>query len=178
MPTIELPAVLAVLLFLVLYGWADRFSGGGFGWDRLSRDGGGPLRGHGVFYAGIVLLLSGYLLAGWWGLGFGLAWSIARSMPWRVAGRSAMTPNKKDIPYALFRHSYAVILLWGAGFAAWVNGEAGPPLMPVLVLYPILSTMLARYYAERVRWGEDIGARIEIFRGAIFGLLTGVILST
>lgn len=178
---LELPVFLVAAILTLLYTWADRFAGGGFGWRQLSRAGGGPLRGHGSFYAGLVLMAVGYVLVGWWGLIFGLSWAVARSMAWKIAGHSAMTPRKSDVPWAFLRHSYVVILLWGAWLVFYLNG--GPVTAPggpfiLLALYPVGATLLAVNYTRHVEEGEDIGPSVEIGRGFLFGVLASIVLST
>lgn len=173
----HLPPILAIIILSYAYLWADRFSGGGFGWQKLSHDGGGPLRGHGTLYAGLVVILVGYLLFAVWGALIGVAWALARSCPWKLSGHSAMTPDNQDLGFALFRHAYPVLIIGVIWFVCHENGYLTAPEPFIWYLtFPPLATLLAIRNRQAVDDRQDINGTIECCRGWAFGVLTALIL--
>jgi hypothetical protein len=166
----DLPAVI-LLLFVVLFAWADRFSGGGAGWSRLSRDGGGPLPGHGTLYAGAAVVAVVLLLHGLFAALVALIWALARSEPWDEFGRSAITPEGVSGKlWAFVRHSYVLLGLGPILLFWFADGRLPPTIIPLLA-YPVLATALAVRQTDAVLGGRDITAQTELTRGAAFGLL-------
>lgn len=156
------------LILIPLFMWADRFIGGGYGWEKLGYDNGGPLRGGPALYALLPLALAAYWVGGWPFVTIVAAWGYwRRGMGWKLSGHSAMTPQWADIPYALVRHSFIAPIL---ALASLVN----PTLWPYVGLgisHAAVSTALA----WRLTKGEITNHQLEPARGFIFGFLLVII---
>lgn len=177
------------------YGVADRFAGGGFGWNRLAHDHGGPLHGKGTFYATPLLMALGYFIGGWWLAGTALAWGFYRGgLPWKIAGHSAITPETVgDHVVGLLRHALPALIMGAAAVIAIQDGYDAPILLPpMLLLAAFAAISLASAYAHLIgllRNGAIMGrmtsdevaraatranGRVEFVRGVMFGLCVGV----
>lgn len=178
MPLIDIPPFLGLILFGLLFAWADRFAGGGFGWDKLAHDHGGPLRGHSAAYTALLVIPIPWIFAGYWGALFGFAWFVARLMSWRIDGHSAITPRHGELRYSFLRHSYPLIpifICWTI-LAVFPSGIQTPWLFFLMWAYPVIATGLAKLQYDFYLGGDDINATVEIYRGALFGILAGIVL--
>ena len=138
----------SLLLFLVSmlgFALADRWCGGGLGWEKLAHDHGGPLRGRPSYYVIIPLLALGYFLGGHMGLELALAWLIYRA----ALGFPDDTLNGKRLFATLLRHATMVGL---AAVALLVVHHHAPEVLfvqtafstPIVhILFPVSGYALA-----------------------------------
>lgn len=134
-------------MLALLYLWADRFIGGGMGWQKLGHDHGGPLRGGPGPYAFAVLTLAGWFTGGWPFVIAAVAWSTWRRVfGWKLAGHSAMTPGPGEWEYALVRHSYLAVLL----AAAHAFNLVPISFVYAGVVHAIWATVVGRLLADKI----------------------------
>lgn len=163
---------LLVATLSVAYAAADRFSGGGLGWEKLKHDGGGFLRGRPIYYAipllaGVTYLADPHNTWLWLGL---LAWALWRLPGWKLFGGRMDPKTTSELAGTYVRHS-VVFLALVATLA--VNGK-----MSILdgtgiaIVYPMVATGLGVY----LRWfkdhdGHDVNWVVEVARGTVFGTI-------
>lgn len=153
--------IASLVILALIFAFADRFAGGGFGWTRLG------FRGRPLWYAGPVAGLLTTLVAGWQiGLIAALTFMIWRGPGWRIGSRGGIAPqNGRDAAFLALRHGLAGVLLPMALMA----GLDAYAALRSLLAFIVGATLLGLAYGASVRRGRDIGASIEIVRGAIFG---------
>lgn len=162
-------AVTHLFIFTLLFLFADRFSGGGFGWDKLAHANGGPLRGRGIGYAMILALLVIGLTVGWKaGAVAAVAFGIWRSPAWKIAGKGGITPRSKaDMAAYFVRHMLAAVAI-PLAYAAGLNWQAGLVTVPI---FAALSVALGRWHAIETDKGRDTNGTVEMVRGGLFGAM-------
>lgn len=152
------------IVLIVLFAFTDRFTGGGFGWDKLTVDHGGPLHGRGIYYAGPVLLALSWLLGGLPAVVLAVIWCVYRA----AFGFSTGTTTGANLASTLMRHILPapVVLFWAVHFEApfWVVGA--------FVAYAIAATVLARWNGKQAAAGQDGNDVVETARGALYGVAT------
>lgn len=154
----------SLIILALIFAFADRFAGGGFGWTKLG------LRGRPLWYAGPVAGLLTTLVAGGWQVGLiaALSFMIWRGPGWRIGGKGGLAPQTvTDTAFLALRHALASVLLPMALMA----GLDAYAALTGLLGFIVVATLLGRAYGESVRRGRDIGALIETSRGALFGFL-------
>lgn len=153
----------SLVVLILLFAVADRFSGGGLGWTRLG------LRGRPLWYAGPIAGLLTTLVAGWQiGLIAGLTFMIWRSPGWKLGSRGGLAPQTSfDVAALALRHCLAGVLLPMAVMA----GLDAYAALKGLAVFIVGATLIGAVYGRSVREGVDIGAWSEAFRGALFGFL-------
>ncbi len=181
-------AAIAAMLLVPAYAFSDRFTGGGFGWDKLNHDAGGPLRGRGTYYVTLPLMGLGYLAGGLPLAVAALVWAIYRAaFPWKLfGGVSAMTPGSspRELLFAYLRHAIGAPILFGIDFVCKTNGydfDAMPYVFGNLA-FAAVATILAKSYSDQLENWKDLPAdvmadkaasfnnKLEIMRGGAFGL--------
>ncbi len=190
---LNLHPVVVTLLFGALWLVADRFCGGGFGWNRLTKDHGGPLGGKPTYYAVPVLMALSWALGGpdsgpWFALS-ALLWGIYRgAFPWKLAGHEVMTPEIRDLGYAYARHAFPAIFLLGILAVGMANGwsvpREGAGMLVGMLAYAGAATWLAYNFGQvienaKAAFGGDAldslvnaqAAMTERIRGLNYGLL-------
>lgn len=156
-----------LLIFVLAFLVADRFSGGGFGWEKISKDHGGPIGGRPIYYALLALLIGLYPL-GWqysvMALGFGI---------WRLDGwKGVLAPSNAKETFKLFtRHLQALVLVPLAYFAKFDWKIAAV----AVVIWAALAAVVAYIGAKKQTPTFDANAYIEMVRGALFGGMFWVI---
>lgn len=160
----------ALLALPILFAWADRFIGGGFGWEKWGRDNGGPLRGGPAPYAMLALFPACWFIGGAPLLCAAISWmAYRRAFGWSLGGSSAMTPvSGKDHVVAFVRHGFVAIfmaLFWVVGEAnGW--GEYGSrAFVAGGLVFAAVATLLASLYARQ----KITDLAHEAVRGAVFG---------
>lgn len=163
-----------IIVFAILYGWSDRFSGGGFGWEKLKWDGGGFLRGRPLYYATLVLLIAfgvlGHFMGNLYLTLLPLPWIIWRSPGWKILGGRIDPRGAKEIFGTFCRHLLIVPFYGMAVVNGWLNIE----VVYAATIWAAIATLLACYNASQYDKGRDANALVETLRGAIFGALLAV----
>lgn len=155
-----------LLALVAMYLVADRWSGGGFGWDRLTHDHGGPLRGRPLAYAGLALLIILSLINWRYGV-LSLSFVWWRAFGWKDTGGS-MTPHTAEETFRLFlRHMYAAVALPLAYYLG-LNWKIGLITLP---LWAAAAALLGYWLAKGYDKGVDRNPIVESGRGALFGLM-------
>ena len=169
---------LALALLIALFGWANRFAGGGYGWQKLAHDHGGPLRGAGAFWAGLGAALGstaiGFGLSPTLALPMGLIgflWGAARSIPFI---NDSATPDTIDEVAAAFGR-FAVLALAGQILGIWADL---PNLGLCLLVSAAGSTVIAMGYAGAEREAfldqrpikNKLNTYVETAQGALVGV--------
>lgn len=153
----------SLVVLILLYALADRFSGGGLGWPKLG------LRGRPLWYAGPIAGLLTTLVAGWQiGLIASLSFMIWRSPGWKLGSRGGLAPQTSlDVATLAVRHGLAGVLLPMAVMAG-LNAYAA---LKGIAVFIGGATLIGAVYGQSVKRGSDIGYLAELFRGALFGFL-------
>lgn len=161
---------LYLLLLIPLFAFADRFTGGGFGWNKLAHDHGGPLHGRGAYYAVPLAIGVCYAMGGLHLAAFGLIWGLYRA----ALGFWTGTLDGKNVPLTLTRH----LLLVPAVLAVAVLWHRDLAMALPFVGYGLMATILAVEMGNKA-WDterpQDINGTVEITRGALFGLTLVII---
>ncbi len=161
-----------LILFVLLFLFADRFSGGGLGWSHLSHDGGGPLRGRGIGYAAVLAMAVLTLTVGWKiGLLSALTFGIWRSPAWKIAGKGGFTPRTTVDSIVYFVRN---MLAGGAVVSAYWLGRDWRVALVAVVAFAVLSVLLGRYNAHQTDKGRDVNGLVEMVRGGLFGTMLWV----
>lgn len=165
----HLSPYVAAALLAVLFALADRWNGGGLGWNRLTVDHGGRLHGRPVYYSALPLALACYLIGGGFALVIAAAWMVYRS----ALGFPTDTLTGEDLPATWMHH-----LIIGA-FAAIAVLMLGLPVVCVLpfALYVVAAVVLAKWNGDAIKRHGDVNGRVELVRGWAFGLALGVSLA-
>lgn len=148
-------------LFVPLCALLDRAWGGGL-----------PLRiaGHGLGKPLSLLMFPAALFCGfaWQGaLALTVAWVGWRSPGWRTFGGD-LAPHRERYLGTFLRHCLAP-LGFGAASAYIVQGFETRFLL--YLIFPVVATLLALWMRRKSNEGEDIGASVELIRGAVLGSL-------
>lgn len=167
--------MLTFILFVLLFAFADRFSGGGFGWQKLGHANGGPLRGRGIGYAAILAGLLIGLTVGWPAALVSIAaFGVWRSPAWKVAGQGGITPHTRGDMLAYFvRHMLAVLAV-PLAYTAGLNWQAGLIAVP---LFAALAVALGVWNGRAADSGRDVNWIVEIVRGGLFGAMLWVVVA-
>lgn len=183
------PHIFWILALALSLPFADGFAGGGFGWNKLTRDHGGPLHGRPGYYLALPLLALGYMadhVAGPWMVATWLIYRTALGFPTdTITGRRPLT--------TLLHHS---IPLPAVALLTWITQrDAIGVLFPTLVaaVYAISATIIAVQYGAFIdrlaadpdeRWDfNPFGYRMDPYnwfettRGALFGLTVLAVLT-
>lgn len=160
--------IILALILALIFAFADRFAGGGFGWPKLG------FRGRPLWYAAPVAGLLTTLVAGWQvGLIAALSFMIWRGPGWKLGDRGGLAPQTvTDTAFLALRHALAGVLLPMALMA----GLDAYAALKGLLGFIVGATLLGAAYGASVRRGRDIGASTEIIRGAAFGGLVWTLL--
>lgn len=156
-----------LLQCLILFCFTEHFTGGGFGWDRLTVDHGGPLHGRGIYYAvpltALILGVQNWKLAV-----LTLGYALYRSPGWKIGDKGGMTPQTvEDTFYWFLRHLFALPLI---AFAYWMgmNWKIGLITVPAFAL---VATVLGVWFGHEKATGKDVCPQTEIIRGLAFGAM-------
>ncbi len=155
--------MITLISFVLAFLFADRFSGGGFGWEKLSKDHGGPIGGRPIYYALLALLIGLYPL-GWqysvMALGFGI---------WRIDGwKGVLAPQNASETFKLFlRHLYALALVP----LALLTKFDWKVTAVAVVVWAALAAALGFIGAKKQTATFDANAYVESIRGALFGVM-------
>jgi hypothetical protein len=132
--------VIWTLIFMLALALADGFCGGGFGWNRLTKDHGGPLRGRPGYYVALPLIGLGWLAGGAPGAGLALIWLVYRS----AFGFPDNTITGRKLPATFLRHAVLIpaLFVWGLphGLAYAFTAAA------LTMLYAVAATYVAVEY--------------------------------
>jgi hypothetical protein len=160
------------LAAIALFVFADRFSGGGFFWDKLAHDHGGPLRGRPLYYATVIAALALFLLTKQWEAAtLALAFAVWRLPGWKIGNHGGIDPKTTtDIAYVFVRHLLAAVIVIPAHFL--LNWEFGVPLFAAPMLFAAGATVLAALQGK----GKITNGATEMARGALFGAMVGYLL--
>lgn len=149
----------------ILVSWADRFSGGGAGWDP-------KWPGKPLWYATLAMFPYAYLSGNWW---MPLSFFIWRTPAWRILGSvGGMTPtNLKDTLLLAIRHSLIFIALPLYFFS-------GHTISQTLLLLCLLSIWVGGSAFLAAIMGSDenpssVNGLVELARGWILGFIFGII---
>lgn len=161
-------ATFAQLALIAALAFSDAFTGGGFGWNKLTVDHGGPLHGRGSYYVALPLLALGYLAYGLAGLELMVIWLIYRS----AFGFPSDTITGKRLRATIIRH---LLPIMGVIFVAAANHLSLLIVTP-FVAYAAGATWLAVNYgaacdaaAAEARAAPSLNPT-EAARGALFGV--------
>jgi hypothetical protein len=145
-------------LFLIpLFAILDRWCGGGMGWRST-------FRGRPIYYV-LPLIPVAWLID--WRLGVILtSWIVWREPAWNLFGGSLAPKGRKEILGTFYRH----LLILPVGLAAW-----GSPLI-LLALWAMYATALATVNRREADKGFDENDKVELVRGAVFGLVAFAIM--
>lgn len=137
------------------YAFSDRFIGGGFGWDKLTVDHGGPLHGRGSYYVALPLLLLGYLTGGLLLLLLALLWLLYRA----AQGNDDGVLDGRNLKSTLIHHSGVLLFI---GFYAMVTTQ--PLVFAAFATYAGIAIALATLA------GLGLANRVaEVTRGGAWG---------
>jgi hypothetical protein len=167
-PLVQLPFPLLVAAFAGAFAVVDRFTGGGLGWEKLTKDHGGPLGGRGIYYAALPLGLFAYAFGGLPALWGAIIWGIYRAS----FGFPTGTLTGRNIPRTIMRHAIVLAPMF------FLNRHFGQPLIALapLAVYVGVAVYLADWNGDEAAKGEDINGTVELLRGAFFGVaLAGMI---
>lgn len=167
-----------LLLLAAVYGWANRFAGGGFGWEKLAHDHGGPLRGHSTLWAGLGAVLVStligvallpHLTAPLGMLAFG--WALCRAIDFP---KDTATPDTLgEIALAFGRHALVAAVGQGVGILFHL-----PHLGLCLLAWAVAATGLAIFYGvknhQAAKSGKPIDPQLNVFVEVGQGALLGV----
>lgn len=162
-----------LLATIALFIFADRFSGGGFFWDKLGHDGGGPLRGRPVAYAFVLAALILFLLTKQWEAAtLAVGFAVWRWPGWKINDKGGIDPKTSEDALWLFvRHLLAVVIVIPAHFALGWELNIGLFLVPVL--FAAVATALGVLQGA----GKINNGATEMLRGAAFGAMVGYLLT-
>lgn len=158
------------LLLIPLFAIADRMVGEG-GEKRLGSLGGRSL---GMALGGLGGFALGYVAGGLPVALMGLVWAAQRSLPWKLFGGASNPVGGREVAGTLARHLIPVVPVTVAFLGGWFADLT--PLLIGMVMYATGATALAMRYAEqnaslqaRGLNETDEGAKIELYRGALYG---------
>jgi hypothetical protein len=149
------------LIYAAAFGLADRFIGGGLGWEKLTKDHGGPLGGRPIYYIAAPLLALCYALGGWHVAVLGVAWGVYRA----AFGFPDDTTTGRDLKSTWLHHlimsafGVLAVLVYGWPFVAAVP----------FVIYAGVAVALAKWNGDAIKKHGDINGTVEFLRGWMFG---------
>ncbi len=152
-----------MFLLPFIFGFADRFSGGGFGWETLKTK--IKIPGRGIHYVTMALLAYAYFLAPALLIPF-VSWCIYRNFPggWKVFGGKIDPKTPKELVGTFASHLIPSNII----FIASLINHTSNILAAEMVIYPILATVLGWMYAHNKIKNYAV---VETVRGFIFGLI-------
>lgn len=161
--------MIGLICLMMIYSYADRFAGGGAGWQKLGKDHGGPLGSRPLYWAALISGAIVWMSFGWPAALIGtLTLLIWRGPGWKVFGRGGLAPQSvSDGAMLALRHALAGV---GGLAAVWVGLDPYRALTGSLA-FIVTATLIGAAYGASVRRGHDVGAWTEIIRGAGFGAM-------
>ena len=146
------------LLFIPLFASLDRWCGGGMGWNY-------KFRGRPIYYV-LPLIPVAWLID--WHLGAILtAWCVWREPAWKLFGGSLAPKGRKEILGTFYRH----LLILPVALAAWQSPTLIQVLIAILlIVWATVATSLAIDNRTMADIGDDINDKVELTRGAAFGV--------
>ena len=152
------------LLLIPIFAVLDRWCGGGMGWRST-------FRGRPIYYVIPLILITwhfeqrlGILM---------LAWCIWREPKWNLFGGSLAPINDAETNGTILRH----LLIFPAALVC-----IGEPLIVWALAFVLFSvwvfwaTYLACYNGVIAEDGEDVNDRVELARGAGFGVAAAAVI--
>ena len=155
---------LAPLLLIPAFAILDRWCGGGVGWKYT-------FIGRPIYY--IAALIPAAFL--WdWRLGVILTgWCVWREPKWALFGGSLAPKGWKEIEGTFYRH----LLILPVGYATFKASTQEQWLtVGLLVLWAMHATCLATVNRREADKGFDENDKVELARGAVFGVVAFAIL--
>jgi hypothetical protein len=164
-------------LFLIsvsLFTFVNRFCGGGFGWNKLSIDGGGPLRGRPIYYVVIPMLILFPYFFGILGALIAVSFLCWRMPAWYgVIDMGSNTGTLKNDVITFFFRNFFAIPVWL--LLIWYN------YFNIAAFLVFNLALIASYY---IAWkmphkpGSDRIAVGELFCGVVWGVTSYFILTS
>lgn len=169
---------LLIPIFGILYSLADRFSGGGLGWERLKHDGGGFLHGRPLYYAFLGLLIpsvaANYLIPHGELFLYGLsAWAVWRSPGWHFLGGTLNPKTTKELFGTFLRHFVFVMPVY-----IWLMADTNIVWWaPVITMGVWAATSATIAYIASCSQEDDVDLNnvVELTRGAVYGVFLGLL---
>lgn len=165
-------------IFGILYALADRFSGGGLGWERLKHDGGGFLRGRPLYYAFLGLLIpsvaANYLIPHGELFLYGLsAWVVWRSPGWHFLGGTLNPKTPRELFGTFLRHFVFImpVYIW---LMADTNIVWWAPVI-AMTAWAAASAASAYFVSYNQEDGSDLNYAVELTRGTLYGSFLGLL---
>jgi hypothetical protein len=157
----------------LLYFWSDRWIGGGFGWKKLGHAYGGPLRAGPAPYAALLLLPVSWLI-GLPAVIVAISWLIyRRGFGWKWFGHTALNPEVRDMPVALWRHNVATVVLIAFHYLSQV-WPWSPLDLQLQIVAAFGFSFIAGWLARLNNEGDLQNSDVEMLRGAAFGFTMAV----
>lgn len=171
-----MPLVLQIATLAAVYGFADRFAGGGF--PKLDD----KLPGRGAFWGALLGAAAGFLVAGPAGALMGLVWLIWRTPGWKIIPGASATPRTaKEVAATAVRHAIPIPLVFAV--ATWTDHDFAR-LASLMAVFALVATVLAAAYGKLTADPDadaddaaDANNLLEIARGAVFGACVAVALA-
>lgn len=173
---LDISIIATAILLAVVYGFADRFAGGG----NPALD--AKLPGRAAFWGAIAGALAGYILIGWPAVALAAVWLVWRTPKWALLKGASATPvGTSEIAATFVRHS---IPIPGAFLIAQAFDLPVLPAVSAMAAFAAAATALAAWYGIRnqsaiedgVAVDDDDNAFVEIARGAAFGIAAALAL--
>lgn len=144
---------LYIALLALLFAWANRFAGGGFGWRPT-------YRGRPLYYAFGALILILTLTLGWQGALIAIGFVIWRLPAWHF---SFAVPTFRDFEQATLRHMAAFVMFSAAGMW-WATLIYAPTaaLIYHVAYRPDLFARFDRHASAEVGVGALTGGMIAV----------------
>lgn len=184
--------LLTAVAFAPLFGFFDRWSGGGFGWEKLKD----KLPGRPIYYVALAVLAVYAVLAAPLILAGGtlasilpafvfavtdfpalavatVAFLVWRSPAWGFLGGTTTPRNNKQLWRTFLRHLIVLVPLIGAFMLGLANFAA----LLMGVAFAAIATIMAGQYADDVDSGRDTNHEVELKRGVVFGIMMGIALA-
>jgi hypothetical protein len=148
------------LTLIPIFAILDRWCGGGMGWRST-------FRGRPIYYV-LPLIPVAWLID--WRLSVILTgWVVWREPKWALFGGSLAPKGCKEILGTFYRH----LLILPVALAAW---DASWFAAVVLTLWAMYATALATVNRREADKGFDENDKVELARGAVFGVLAFAIM--
>lgn len=152
------------LTLIPIFAILDRWCGGGMGWRST-------FRGRPIYYVLPLILLAWHFEQR-----FGilmLAWCIWREPKWNLFGGSLAPITDEETSGTILRHCLifpAVLVCIGEPLIVW------PLALVLLAVWVFWATYLACYNGVMAEDGEDVNDKVELARGAGFGVVAVAII--
>lgn len=152
------------LTLIPLFAILDRWCGGGMGWRWT-------FRGRPIYYVLPLIALAFFIS---WQLGVVLlSWCIWREPKWALFGGSLAPIGRKEILGTFYRHLLILpVALVTVGLPLILQAL----VVMMLVIWAVYATGLAIMNRSSADRGFDDNDKIELVRGAFFGLVAFVIM--